>query len=106
MMPYDDVAAAFSRKALIYDEFGRDHPNLQRMRERVYGAVLEHTQPPARILELNAGTGADAAYLATRGFSVHATDLAPGMVAQIKQKIERLGLVDRLTAQQCSFTDL
>lgn len=106
MTPYENVAAAFSRKALVYDEFGRDHPNLQRMRERVYGAVLEHTQPPARILELNAGTGADAAYLAAQGFHVHATDLAPGMVAQIRQKIERLGLADRLTAQQCSFTDL
>ncbi len=106
MMPYEDVAAAFSRKALVYDEFGRDHPNLQRMRERVYGAVLEHTQPPARILELNAGTGADAAFLAMQGFSVHATDLAPGMVVQIRQKIERLGLRERLTAQQCSFTAL
>lgn len=103
---FDPVATAFSRKALVYDAFGQDHPNLTRMRARVYRELLAFIQPPARILELNAGTGADAAHLARLGFRVHATDIAPGMVAQIKVKIERGDLADRLTAQLCSFAEL
>ncbi len=102
----DRVAEAFSRKALVYDAFGQDHPNLTRMRELVYRELTASVRPNGRILELNAGTGADAAYLARLGFHVHATDIAPGMLAQISDKIERDGLEDRLTAQLCSFTEL
>lgn len=100
------VAEAFSRKALEYDVFGRDHPNLTRMRERVYAHLDAPLPPGARILELNAGTGTDALRLARRGYHVHATDLAPGMVAAIEQKARTVGLDDRLTVQRCSFTQL
>ena len=54
------VAEAFSRKALEYDAFGTDNPNVTRMRERVYAHLDALLTPGARILELNAGTGADA----------------------------------------------
>lgn len=40
---FRDVAAAFSRKAPLYDAFGHGHENLARMREKVYahiGALL------------------------------------------------------------------
>ena len=100
------VADAFSRKAPLYDAFGVDHPNLARMRRRVY-AHLEAVMPPtAHLLELNAGTGADAVELVRRGYTVHATDIAPGMVAEIERKIDRHDLANQLTVQQCSFTDL
>jgi methylase of polypeptide subunit release factors len=56
------------------------------------------------ILELNAGTGSDAAYFADKGFLVHATDVADGMVNAIKEKAARLP--ERLTVQQLSFTEL
>ena len=49
------VAEAFSRKALIYDEFGEGHPNLARMRRKVREHVLDFLKPGDRILELNAG---------------------------------------------------
>ncbi len=100
------VAEAFSRKAPAYDAFGDDHPNLQRLRQLVYQNVEGRLQPGASLLELNAGTGIDALHFAQRGYRVHATDLAPGMVARIKAKIASSGLEARLTAQQCSFTDL
>jgi ubiquinone/menaquinone biosynthesis C-methylase UbiE len=103
---FEKVAAAFSRKALVYDAFGQDHPNLTRMREQVYRHLLDYARPPARILELNAGTGSDALFLAQAGFHVHATDLAPGMLAQIERKIAQHNLQNRMTAQQCSFTEL
>ena len=103
---FQAAAEGFSRKATVYDVFGQDHPNLARMRSQVYAHLLGFVQPPARLLELNAGTGGDAVYLAQQGLEVHATDIAPGMVASIRDKIARYGLQDRLTVEQRSFTDL
>src|SRR5574341_1293179 len=100
------VAAAFSRKAAIYDEFGREHPNLERMRRKFYAHVGRTIPTGCHLLELNAGTGLDALALVERGYRVHATDIAPGMLAEIQRKIERYSLHDRLTAQACSFTEL
>jgi ubiquinone/menaquinone biosynthesis C-methylase UbiE len=100
------VAEAFSYKALVYDDFGRNHPNLQRMRHRVYDHVLSFIQPGMRILEINAGTGVDATFFASQGYSVHATDISPGMLRAIQDKIERLNLQETLSAELCSFTEL
>jgi SAM-dependent methyltransferase len=103
---FEQVAVGFSHKALEYDVFGQDHPNLSRMRGKVYGNVLRFLRPGDRLLELNAGTGTDAAFFAARGFRVHATDLAPGMVAAIAEKAAQPSLGGRLTYQNCSFTRL
>jgi ubiquinone/menaquinone biosynthesis C-methylase UbiE len=104
--PFAVVAEAFSRTAEKYDQFADDHPHLTRMRRKVY-AHLERLLPPnARLLELNAGSGADAVYLAQQGLSIHATDIAPGMLQRLRDKVERLGLSERITMQMCSFTEL
>jgi ubiquinone/menaquinone biosynthesis C-methylase UbiE len=100
------VAAAFSRKASVYDAFGADHANLSRMRGKVYEQISRWTPADSHILELNAGTGLDAMALIQRGYRVHATDIAPGMVAEMRRKREELGLKDSFTVQQCSFTEL
>ena len=67
------------------------------MRNKVYSHVLRHVPRGARILELNAGTGTDAVELAQRGYFVHATDIAPGMLNRLPEKLEKLGLQDRVT---------
>ncbi len=97
------VAEAFSRKAGVYDAFGENHPLLQRMREKVRRHVLRHLQPEARILEMNAGSGSDAVFFAAQGYTVHATDLAPGMVSKIEEKAIHYGLIDRLSCQRLDF---
>jgi ubiquinone/menaquinone biosynthesis C-methylase UbiE len=102
----DRVALAFSRKADEYDAFGDDHINLARMRRKVYDHVLRFLQPADRLLELNAGTGIDAAFFARRGQSVHAIDIAPGMLDHLAAKIDQQHLSDRLTVQPLSFTEL
>jgi len=104
--PWEQVDQAFGRKAVLYDAFGRDHPNLARMRAKVRAHVESLLFPGASLLEINAGTGADAAYFAQRGYRVHATDLSAGMVAQIRKKISTRDLGGRLSAQQVSFTQL
>lgn len=100
------VATAFSRTAEKYDRFAKGHPNLSRMRARVYAHLINQLPVKAQILELNAGTGTDAVFLAQRGFSVHATDIAPGMLARARAKVVQLGLEERVTVETCSFTAL
>lgn len=103
---FDSVAEAFSRKATIYDAFGENHINLARMRRKFYDHIESVMPPSGHLLEINAGTGQDAVALVERGFRVHATDIAPGMLAQIEEKIVQSCLEDRLTVQSCSFTEL
>jgi SAM-dependent methyltransferase len=100
------VNQGFSRKARVYDAHGAAHPAIGWARAQVYTRVESVLRPGGSILELNAGTGADAAHLARRGYRVHATDLADGMAAEITRKITAYDLADRLTAQRCSFTKL
>jgi ubiquinone/menaquinone biosynthesis C-methylase UbiE len=102
----ETIAEAFSRTAEKYDSFAEDHPHLTRMRNKVYAHVMRHVPGGARILELNAGTGTDAVQLAQRGYFVHATDIAPGMLNRLPDKVNQLGLQDRVTMQARSFLSL
>jgi len=104
--PLETIAEAFSRTAQKYDSFAEDHPHLTRMRNKVYSHVMRYLPYRARILELNAGTGTDAVQLAERGYFVHATDIAPGMLNRLTEKVERLGLRDRVTMEERSFLSL
>ena len=105
-VPIETIAEAFSRTAEKYDSFVGDHPHLTRMRNKVYAHVMRHVPYGARILELNAGTGTDAVQLAQRGYSVHATDIAPGMLNRLREKVNQLGLQDRITLEARSFLEL
>lgn len=105
-VPLDTIAEAFSRTAEKYDSFAEDHPHLTRMRNKVYAHVMRYVPRGARILELNAGTGTDAVQLAQRGYFVHATDIAPGMLDRLREKVHRLALHDRLTVEERSFLAL
>ena len=104
--PSDTIAEAFSLTAEKYDSFAQDHPHLTRMRNKVYDHVARHVPPGSRILELNAGTGTDAIQLARRGYIVHATDIAPGMLARQRQKVRELHLEGRVTVEERSFLSL
>ena len=103
---FDTIAEAFSRTAEKYDAFANDHPNQTRMRNKVYAHVQRFVPKGSRILELNAGTGTDAVALARRGYNIHATDIAPGMLERLQNKITQNNLSDQITFQQCSFTNL
>ncbi|OGO14018.1 MAG: hypothetical protein A2Z66_12990 [Chloroflexi bacterium RBG_13_66_10] len=103
---FPEIAEAFSLTAEKYDRFGEDHPNLTRMRQKVYAHAFRYLQPGAHILELNSGSGTDAVYLARNGFRVHATDIAPGMLERLREKVDRFQLSDRVSVQDCSFMSL
>ena len=102
----ETIAEAFSRTAEKYDSFAEDHPHLTRIRNKVYSHVTRLIPSGSRILELNAGTGTDAVQLAQRGYSVHATDIAPGMLDRLRDKVRDLNLADRVTVEERSFLSL
>lgn len=97
------VAAAFSGKAADYDGRSVDHPVDRWAREVVRATVRRHVAPGGSILEINAGTGLDAAALAAAGYRVHATDIAPGMLARAA---ERASGQPSMTVESRSFLDL
>jgi ubiquinone/menaquinone biosynthesis C-methylase UbiE len=100
------VAEAFSQTSEKYDAFAIDHSHLTRLRNKVYAHLKRFIHGEALILELNAGTGIDAVELARLGYQVHATDIAAGMLACTREKVERLELNDRVTIQEMSYTRL
>ena len=100
------ISEAFSRTAEKYDAFAVDHPHQARMRNKVYAYFTRLVPPDSRLLELNSGTGTDAVELAGRGYSVHATDIAPGMLDRLRAKVDELGLHDRITVEERSFLSL
>ncbi len=102
----ETIAEAFSLTAEKYDTFAQDHPHLTRMRNKVYAHVARMVPAGGSILELNAGTGTDAVQLARRGYSVHATDVAPGMLDRLRAKVRELDIADRITVEQRSFLAL
>jgi ubiquinone/menaquinone biosynthesis C-methylase UbiE len=103
---FSTIAEAFSRTAEKYDAFAEDHPHLTRLRNKVYAHVERFVPKNSRILELNAGSGMDAIELARRGYRIHATDIAPGMLARARDKVKAQGLDGQVTVQECSFMEL
>jgi ubiquinone/menaquinone biosynthesis C-methylase UbiE len=104
--PVATIAEAFSATAAAYDAFAGTHPHLSRIRGRVHDIVARHVAPGASLLELNAGTGTDAVALARRGYRVHATDIAEGMLQRARDKVSASALHGEVTVQECSFLDL
>ena len=102
----DAIGVGFSRKAIAYDARLRTHPVDIWARGQIRRLVVDALRPGAAILEINAGTGADAAYLAALGFRVHATDIAAGMVAAIRQKIEATRSPESFTAEIRAYSQL
>jgi ubiquinone/menaquinone biosynthesis C-methylase UbiE len=102
----DSVNRAFSKQAIHYDTDDDANVILRNLRNQVYQHVDQFLNSSSRILELNAGTGIDALRFVSKGHSVHAIDIASGMIGQINTKISKNNLQNVLTCQQLSYTEL
>jgi ubiquinone/menaquinone biosynthesis C-methylase UbiE len=100
------VAAAFSKQALVFDDYDAGNTIIHYKRNRVREHVLRYLPAEGSILELNAGTGTDAVWFAERGYRVHATDIAEGMQEKLQEKVQLRGLGEMVTSELCSFTAL
>lgn len=102
----DPARRGFSAKAAEYDALAQTHPVVIWMRRRIRELVEAQLTPGASILEINAGSGLDAAYFASRGYRVHATDIAEGMLAAAAEKAALAECGGRMTVEHRSFTEL
>ncbi len=100
------VAAAFSRQSLVFDDCNAGNAIIRYKRWRVRAHAERFLAEGSRILELNAGTGEDALYFAGQGHSVHATDIAAGMLDRLAEKAGHHPGGGRVTQELCSFTTL
>jgi SAM-dependent methyltransferase len=104
-----EVGLGFSAKAVEYDARAADRPVDAWARGQVRAAIHRHLAPGGSILELNAGTGLDAAALAAAGYRVHATDIAPGMLERAGRRAGAGagdGAGASFTVERRSFLDL
>jgi ubiquinone/menaquinone biosynthesis C-methylase UbiE len=106
MIDFDAINQGFSHEAQVYDKTADANPVIRWARALVRGSVVRCLPPQSSILEINAGTGLDAAWLVEQGHRVHATDIADGMLAAIDAKIRTSKTPDRFTMQRLSFTEL
>ena len=83
-------AAPFDAVALDYDREFTDTALGRALRERVWRRLAARFPAGARVLELNCGTGEDAAWLARRGASVVATDQSEAMLDVARKKVAGL----------------
>jgi SAM-dependent methyltransferase len=98
--------AAFDGVASGYDRAFTDTPLGRELRAIVWDCMLDLFPARSRLLELNCGTGEDAAFLAARGFHVTATDGSPAMVEQARRKAECRGLEGQIRHRTLDLDDL
>ncbi len=97
---------SFNRIAGNFDEEDSSNEILQWMRNTVYGIYLSYFAKGDKLLELNAGTGIDAVYLASKDIKVFATDISNEMIGKLKSKIEKNNLQEMIKAENISFDEL
>lgn len=101
-----EAAAAFSEQAGVFDATYTQDTIIQYKRRRVREHVESFLKPGSHILELNAGTGEDAIYFAEQGHTIHATDIATGMLEKLNEKVNNKHLSEKVTSELCSYTCL
>jgi ubiquinone/menaquinone biosynthesis C-methylase UbiE len=86
------VARAYDAIAPVYDAQLAQNPVARYMRARLQEHFARIFHPGDYVLDLAAGTGADACFLAARGISVVALDVSPGMIAELERAAAQRGL--------------
>jgi len=102
----DQVKEAFNKQSEVFDSYEEHSEILKRMRATIRSHLIRHLKTGSNILELNAGTGLDAVFLAEKGFYVHAIDISDGMLRKLDSKINSSNLRGQITYELLSYTEL
>lgn len=105
-MSTSKTKSAFNAIAADYDLRDNQNPILKWMRKLVHGVYLKYIPAGGKILELNAGTGIDAVFLAEKGYSVYATDISDEMINEIKAKIKKQKTKISIKTEVLSFDEI
>lgn len=97
------VAAAYDAIAAEYDAQVAGDAWMRRVLWGRYAALF---RPGQHILDVGCGSGADAIFLARRGVRVTGIDVSPAMIAQLTDKVRRLGLEGLIEARVMDVADL
>lgn len=97
---------AFNTAAQTYDEDEGSNEILKWMRGIVHEIYLNNFKPGNNLLELNAGTGTDALFLAANGIKVFATDISDKMIELIKAKVKMQKAESMIETKVCSFEEI
>ncbi len=87
-----EVARAYDAIAHEYDAQLAQNPVALYMRERLHEHFARAFHSGDSVLDLTAGTGSDACFLAARGIRVVALDASPGMIAELQRAAAQGGL--------------
>jgi SAM-dependent methyltransferase len=90
---FEEIQRFWDEDAATYDNAASHHP--RRPHERAaWSGTLRHLlpEPPARVLDVGAGTGFLSLLLAGQGYQVTAMDLSAGMLEVLRAKAARAGL--------------
>jgi len=101
-----NAAKAFNSQSAIFDDIYSSNLTIQYKRKRVRENVERLLPADSNILELNAGTGEDAIYFASKGHNIHATDIAEEMQNVLKKKVAADGFENKVSTELCSFNNL
>jgi SAM-dependent methyltransferase len=83
------VAATYDAIAVDYEAQLAQNPVAQYMRTRLHHHFTCAFRAGNRVLDLTAGTGVDASFLASLGIRVIAMDVSVGMTQELERKAER-----------------
>ena len=97
---------SFNKISDSFDEEDRENAILQWMRNTVYEIYLSYFKKGDKLLELNAGTGIDAVYLASKGIKILATDISDEMISRLKDKIIKMNLQKMISVENLSFGEI
>lgn len=98
MTAYDGASlrTAFNRAATVIDAVPQRNPVNAWMRETSRREILAAFPPGAALLEIGCGTGADATFLAERGYRIAALDISDEMVEAARERVRSEGLASRV----------
>jgi ubiquinone/menaquinone biosynthesis C-methylase UbiE len=97
---------AFDSAALTYDEDESSNAILKWMRDVVHEIYLNNFKQGDELLELNAGTGTDALFLASHGIKVLAADISDKMIEIIRKKVKNQNAENLVETKVCSFDEI
>ncbi len=102
----DSINKGFSNISHQYEMLDKTSSLILWMRDRIRAHLIKNLSATGTILEINCGSGIDAVYLAKKGYEVHATDVAGGMIDYVKSKTISQQLEGKLSCEILSFKEL